>query len=601
MAISNTLSIEETMNTDTITRAQRLTELAKTELECHLTLITLEYAASICEANGLSFDALSPRERDYVMAYGKAMVSGRWLINGAPIIISANGRVIDGVLRLLAAVTFRTCFPSFLVLNVNESIRHTVDTHIKRTTSQRLYIKGADAPGPVATAITVATSIAASGRAKSKHALTSAAAELFLADHPGISDAVEASRRTQLSRHAGIGVASAFRFLAESIDLALAEGFFEGMEKALNGKADSPILKAAAELFTLDTKDATRPDTGQILVRAWNAVHAGRKFSIDGDDEMMIGLAENVFSNYRSSIEAPTANQVVIPEDMDTETFYRERLAASKANIYVKPADPEWAKTRLEHNGPIINGRARNRPIDDKRVDALSRDIYNQRWAINGQTIKFDYTGQLLDGQHRLSAILRSGVAIPLLVVTGLDPEVFFTLDIGASRPFADHLREDDIRNYNEIQAALRAIWRIEQGSVGRGDIITNSEMLDMWDRHPDIIDYASGSNRNKKKLNRYLAIAFQYLFSRVDPIKAAQFFKELSDLENMGPDHPILVLSNELSDRASKKRGLVPEHQRVVLIIKAWNHWINGETVKALTVTRKEPVPEIEGLSRVS
>ena len=70
-----------------------------------------------------------------------------------------------------------------------------------------------------------------------------------------------------------------------------------------------------------------------------------------------------------------------------------------------------------------------NRNQRDHKIIAYTRDIKDGNWLQTGETIKFDTDGRLIDGQHRLEAIHRSGETLRMLVVMGLSPHVQSVLD----------------------------------------------------------------------------------------------------------------------------------------------------------------------------
>lgn len=85
--------------------------------------------------------------------------------------------------------------------------------------------------------------------------------------------------------------------------------------------------------------------------------------------------------------------------------------------ITVETITPEDAKKYLERN-------AKHRPIKEKKVAEYMAEMREGKWRLNGKTVCFDITGRLLNGQHRLSAVLRSGVPLTTVVVRGLDPDL---------------------------------------------------------------------------------------------------------------------------------------------------------------------------------
>ena len=79
---------------------------------------------------------------------------------------------------------------------------------------------------------------------------------------------------------------------------------------------------------------------------------------------------------------------------------------------------PEVAKTMLAKNTNNY------RKINSKVVDQYASDMKHGRWVDNGETIVFDEDGNLKNGQHRLTAIVRSGVSLMLTVVSGVDRNI---------------------------------------------------------------------------------------------------------------------------------------------------------------------------------
>lgn len=85
--------------------------------------------------------------------------------------------------------------------------------------------------------------------------------------------------------------------------------------------------------------------------------------------------------------------------------------------ITIEIISPEEAQSYLNNN-------AKHRPIKEKKVNEYMGEMREGKWRLNGKTICFDSTGRLLNGQHRLSAVVRSGVPLTTVVVRGLDPEL---------------------------------------------------------------------------------------------------------------------------------------------------------------------------------
>ena len=78
--------------------------------------------------------------------------------------------------------------------------------------------------------------------------------------------------------------------------------------------------------------------------------------------------------------------------------------------------EPEQAQKWLERN-------IANRTLRPSRVQEYATAMTEGRWRYTADPIRFDSDGKLIDGQHRLMAVVRSGCTVEMHVVRGLSPE----------------------------------------------------------------------------------------------------------------------------------------------------------------------------------
>lgn len=104
----------------------------------------------------------------------------------------------------------------------------------------------------------------------------------------------------------------------------------------------------------------------------------------------------------------------------------------------VETVTPAMATSWLETN-------SNNRPISQARVSAYVRVMLAGLWLANNQGIGFDTNGRLIDGQHRLWAIVEANIPVRLLVVRGLQPEAHTTIDRGGNRSVAEIMRREGV------------------------------------------------------------------------------------------------------------------------------------------------------------
>lgn len=94
-----------------------------------------------------------------------------------------------------------------------------------------------------------------------------------------------------------------------------------------------------------------------------------------------------------------------------------------------------------------------NRKLRKQTVEQLAGVIRRGWWQTTHQGIAFDVDGNLLDGQHRLKAIVLSGMAVEITVTRGLQKSAFTVIDVGLKRNFNDLL--DVGRSTGHIYTAM--------------------------------------------------------------------------------------------------------------------------------------------------
>jgi hypothetical protein len=146
----------------------------------------------------------------------------------------------------------------------------------------------------------------------------------------------------------------------------------------------------------------------------------------------------------------------------------------------VKWVKPEWAAVILASR----NGKNRN--LYEGRAIRFANDIRNGKWLLTHQGIAFDEDGKLIDGQHRLRAIVLANQAVQMMVTTGVKTagkvNAFDVMDSGVSRTFAQRLQLEGYHNTNRLAAGAAIIGMII--TLGHRLQFTGPEMkgiLDHW------------------------------------------------------------------------------------------------------------------------
>lgn len=125
-----------------------------------------------------------------------------------------------------------------------------------------------------------------------------------------------------------------------------------------------------------------------------------------------------------------------VPTGAPTQTWL-ETMSSGAATGYVVIVTPEIATVWMRQN---IIGDDRNRRFRKAHARSLALEMKKGQWRLTHQGIAFGASGRLLDGQHRLQAIIDSGVTIPMVVFIDVPEDVFTNFDRGAARNIGDVL-----------------------------------------------------------------------------------------------------------------------------------------------------------------
>jgi hypothetical protein len=182
-----------------------------------------------------------------------------------------------------------------------------------------------------------------------------------------------------------------------------------------------------------------------------------------------------------------------ISADIKQQSRLLKNQLNSQKSIVVATPKTKLPETIFEDIGPeeariFLESNPGNRKIRAAFVERYAVDMKEGRWRLSHQGIAFDTEGNLLDGQHRLLAIIRSGCVIRMAVTYNLDKACNEILDAGAGRSVKDALRFQgkEIQNL-EAAVAQRMLMPLESYYAGRFGF-TRGQILESFLKHEDAI-----------------------------------------------------------------------------------------------------------------
>lgn len=279
-----------------------------------------------------------------------------------------------------------------------------------------------------------------------------------------------------------------------------------------------------------------------------------------------------------------------------------EKTAAKPKTSRQKPIGVEKVDVTPELAREWLGFNTHNRNLREQIVHQYAQDMRADCWKWNGEAIKFAIDGALLDGQHRLAAIIEAGVSVPMLVVVDLAPLTQETMDSGVRRKFSDALALRGETNVVAVASITRAVATWEAGYRRLNDrrfIPTNAQLFATLERHPwlrDIAKAAIVTSRGCGLPTSVIGLCW-WLFGQKDADDAEHFFARLADGQGLVKGMPIYELRETVDGRNHPVRGERSTMYLTAITIKAWNAFRAGEAVGVLRFrsggTNPERFPE--------
>lgn len=238
----------------------------------------------------------------------------------------------------------------------------------------------------------------------------------------------------------------------------------------------------------------------------------------------------------------------------------------------------------------MLDANTHNRKLRKGRVISYAQQMQRGEWSPGGDSaIIIDRTGVILNGQHRLAAVILSETTQVFMVLTGVEPRAQDVMDRGLTRGLPDALTLRGERNVNNLAAVLRWTHRLSYiESIGGRTAHygveehrpTVPQMLNLLDEHPDIRDSLKKSLPIMLHLHLRAATgAVHYRCSRIAGADCDEFFEKLHTGVDLTANDPIMVFRNQLLGEVRETRRM-SDFREAAMLIKTWNYWREGVEV---------------------
>jgi hypothetical protein len=258
----------------------------------------------------------------------------------------------------------------------------------------------------------------------------------------------------------------------------------------------------------------------------------------------------------------------------------------------IETITPNIAHAYLERN--IMN----RRPLE-RAVAKLATDMSKGNWYLTGDTIKFDNEGVLIDGQHRLMAVIRCGLPQQFLVVRNVAKEAKIATDTGKPRTLSNVLEFDNCKNSKEVACITKAAYEFHYGKQNMQRATSHFEMVEFLNEHPEIHESATWNATNRKYFGTLGSMsmwgAVHFATGTISHEMREEYFS-LFKLPPQNAKHPITVARNTLAINYKRGRFTASRNWVWAVAIKSWNAMVEGREVSMFKYGIGERFPTMNG-----
>lgn len=245
--------------------------------------------------------------------------------------------------------------------------------------------------------------------------------------------------------------------------------------------------------------------------------------------------------------------------------------------------------------GWLLELNTGNRRLDKRSAERFREIITSGGWMNTGEPIIVSDEGILNDGQHRLTAIQSSGVAVEMDIRFGVKRKAFFATGTGRRRTAGQVLGIEGYSNTSCQAAIARLLYHYDRNQMGmyRAQVET-PEILRMIDADERVAAVAAKIQRSRLSVIRTGPFGFvMVVAARTAPIdRVFEFVDVVSSGLGKSESDPACRLHVKLCERVSKKDRL-QQIDLAVLTVRAWNARAEGRLVQSIRVVEKDRTNE--------
>ena len=280
-------------------------------------------------------------------------------------------------------------------------------------------------------------------------------------------------------------------------------------------------------------------------------------------------------------------------------------------DVAVEYISPQKATAYLEKNFST------NRKLSVKNVSTHMSAMQNKEWTVSTDCIGFDTKGRLINGQHRLTAVIKTQTTQPFIVVRNLPPQTAQILDLGKKRQMHERLTiAGNSMSLNMCSIVRNAMTNYTSNSTGimqYSEPQHDTKVYNIYSKHSQFFDLLAEKHLTTPSLFAAAAvkiyaempqIAFEHARSKsqigfvhgMEPLDRALHFIQLACtgsspgyLTNPNFDTAAIRLKEIWDTRKAQKKQWCTIHEYRLTVTAAFA-FMKGKPLKTIKPAQKDP-----------
>lgn len=245
-------------------------------------------------------------------------------------------------------------------------------------------------------------------------------------------------------------------------------------------------------------------------------------------------------------------------------------IATSRIQTVAPKLATEWMKSNCG-----------NRHISGPHVAGLVDEMLTGRFVLTGDAIQFNRAGELINGQHRLQAVIDSGVACTFLIMEGVEDEAKAVLDKGRGRSVPDALRM--CHGVERARMITATVASLDDFAYDRRLKVSPGHVLERMADHEAAFRWAVDSIPGKTVFSGAPITAALVYAHKADPTSVEEFARRMFNGADLRGDSPILQFRNFVIRQGGS--GVLHDEKRntYFLLLLSIVKFVQGGSVRVL------------------